>query len=157
MDLYLAVKTVHIVSAMLLFGTGLGTAFAMWMAHRRGDVAAIAVVARNVVLADWLFTAPAVVVQPITGLWLAAHLGLPLSEPWIAISLGLYVLTGACWLPVIRLQIKARDLAEATARAGEALPPAYHRAMRAWFALGWPAFLAVLAILVLMVAKDSLY
>ena len=103
MDYYLALKTVHIISATVLFGTGLGTAFHMWMSHRSGRLPAITVAARNTVLADCLFTAPAVIVQPVTGVLLAIHIGLPLSEDWLLLSIGLYLLTGACWLPVVWL------------------------------------------------------
>ncbi|MCP5368375.1 MAG: DUF2269 domain-containing protein [Hyphomicrobiales bacterium] len=156
MDAYLTLRVLHILGAMVLFGTGMGTAFAMWAAHLRGDVRAIAVVARNVVLADWLFTAPAVVVQPVTGALLMAQRGIAWDEPWVLAALALYVLTGACWLPVVWLQIRVRDLAVAAAETGAPLPPLYHRHMRAWFILGWPAFAAVLGILVLMVARPDL-
>jgi uncharacterized membrane protein len=152
---YFWVKWIHILSSTLLFGTGLGIAFFLWMAHRRGDVAVIAATARTVVIADACFTAPAVVVQLGTGLWLVHALGLPLTHAWVAKSLGLFVLVGACWLPVLWLQVQARDLALQAARDGTPLPVAYHRAMRWWFWLGWPAFLAVMAIFWLMVMKPS--
>lgn len=152
---YLIVKWLHIVSATVLFGTGLGTAFQMWTAHRRGDVRAIAVTARNVVKADWLFTATSGVVQPVTGGLLVWMAGYDPLAPWLAWTYGLYVLALACWLPVVRLQIRVRDLAEAAARDGRPLPGAYHRCMRWWFVLGWPAFLSLLMIFWLMVARPS--
>jgi len=151
--LYFWLKWVHILSATLLFGTGLGIAFFLWMAHRRGEPAHIAATARTVVIADACFTAPAVVVQLATGIWLARLLGLPLSHGWIAAALVLFVLVGACWIPVLFLQARARDLAAQAATAGTPLPPAYHRVMRWWFWLGWPAFTSVLLIFWLMVAK----
>lgn len=98
---YSLIKTLHILSMVLLFGTGLGSAFYKWMADRSGQLAHIAVTNRHVVLADWWFTTPTVIFQPLSGLWLVDQLGLPLSTPWVAISLGLYVLAGACWLPVV--------------------------------------------------------
>jgi uncharacterized membrane protein len=151
--LYEIVKTVHILSATVLFGTGLGTAWFMWRADRSGDVAMIAATARNVVLADWLFTTPAVIIQPLSGLWLIHLVAHAPMEPWLMWTYGLYALAAACWVPVVRLQIRMRDLA-ATARAdGASLPPVYHRLARVWFLLGWPAFLAVIAIVFLMVAK----
>lgn len=152
---YLWLKWIHILSSTLLFGTGLGIAFFLWIAHRRGDVHAIAATARTVVLADTCFTAPAVVVQLGTGLALMHVLGMPLTQFWIACALGLFVLVGACWLPVLWLQIRARDLAVAAARDGTPLPPAYFHAMRWWFWLGWPAFLSVTAIFWLMVFKPA--
>jgi len=150
---YVLVKTLHILSATLLFGTGLGSAFYMWRADRSGDTAAIAFAARNVVTADWLFTLPAIVFQPLSGLWLAWHLGMTLTEPWLLWSYGLYLLAGVCWLPVVWLQIRMRDLSAAALAQGAALPGGYHRCMAVWFVLGWPAFLAVIAIFYLMVAK----
>lgn len=157
MDSYFTLKLVHVLSATLLFGTGLGTAFFFWMAHRRGDVRAIAVTARHVVLADTLFTAPAVIVQPLTGWWLMQRLGMDFGQSWLQATLALYLLTGACWLPVVWLQWRMRDLAEAAVASGSPLPRAYHRYARWWFALGWPAFIAVLAIFWLMIAKPALW
>jgi uncharacterized membrane protein len=152
---YLWVKWVHILSSTLLLGTGLGIAFFMWVAHRRGDAREIAATARTVVIADACFTAPAVVVQLASGLWLTQLVGLPLSLFWIKSTLLLFVLVGACWLPVLWLQIRARNLAQAAARDSLPLPAAYHRAMRAWFWLGWPAFAGVIAVFWLMVMKPA--
>lgn len=152
---YLWIKWLHILSSTLLFGTGLGIAFFMWSAHLTRDAAHVARTARIVVLADTVFTAPAVVVQFATGAWMANRLGMPYTTPWIAAALGLFVFVGACWLPVVWLQVRARDLAREAAAAGAPLPAAYLRAMRLWFVLGWPAFLGVLAIFALMVFKPS--
>ena len=156
MDLYSLYKTVHILSSTVLFGTGLGTAFHMWRADRTGDVRVIANAARQTVLADWLFTAPAVIIQPLTGFLLIYEAGYALDEAWIMLSLGLYVLIGACWLPVVWLQIRMRNLAAAALDDGAEPPPLYRRYMRLWFALGWPAFLSVIAIFALMVFRPAL-
>jgi uncharacterized membrane protein len=152
---YFWVKWIHILASTLLFGTGLGIAFFLWIAHRRGDARVIAATARTVVIADACFTAPAVVVQLASGLWLVHALGLPLSVFWIKSALILFFLVGACWLPVLWLQWRARDLASQAAEQGTPLPPAYYRVMRGWFWLGWPAFLGVLAIFWLMVMKPA--
>lgn len=150
---YLLIKTLHILSMVLLFGTGLGSAFYKWMADRNGQLAHIAATNRHVVLADWWFTTPTVIFQPLSGLWMIHRLGLPLNTPWVAVSLGLYLLAGACWLPVVYLQIRMRDLAsQALANQGE-LPPVYWRLARAWFWLGVPAFCAMLLVVTLMVFK----
>lgn len=151
--LYLWVKWIHIVSSTLLFGTGLGIAFFMWMAHLRGDPRNIADTARTVVIADTCFTAPAVVIQFGTGLWLMHFMGISLDQFWIRTALALFMLIGACWLPVLWLQIRARNLARQAVTEGQPLPAAYYRAMRWWFWLGWPAFISVLVIFWLMVAK----
>jgi uncharacterized membrane protein len=152
---YLWVKWIHVLSSTLLFGTGLGIAFFMWMAHRRGDAAHIAATARTVVLADACFTAPAVVVQFASGVWLAHALGDPYGAFWLRAVLLLFLVVGACWLPVLWLQWRARDLAQQAALSGAPLPAAYHRVMRWWFWLGWPAFISVIAIFWLMVMKPG--
>lgn len=153
---FLWIKVVHILSSTVLFGTGLGTAFHMWMAHRSGDVRTIATVSKNVVVADYLFTVPAVIVQPVTGAMLIWLTGTDPLALWLIVTYGLYVLAGACWLPVVWLQIRMRDLARASLETQSDLPAAYHTYMRAWFLLGWPAFLAVIAIFALMVGKPNL-
>ncbi len=155
MDAYIWLKLIHILSAAILFGTGLGTAFFMWRADRSGDVATIAATARIVVLADWLFTAPAVVIQPLTGALLAARVGYGFGEGWLLAAYGLYALVGACWLPVVGLQRRMRDLAAAAHETGTDLPPAYHQAMRWWFRLGWPAFAGVLALYWIMLTRPE--
>jgi uncharacterized membrane protein len=152
-QLYLALKLVHILGSAVLFGTGLGIAFFMFMAHRTGDAAAIAHTARIVVVADALFTATAVVVQPLTGWAMAALVGFSTFHWWIKATLVLYVFVGLCWLPVVWIQLKLRDLAAAAARDGTALPARYHAYFKIWFWLGWPAFIGVLAIFILMIWK----
>lgn len=150
---YTTLKTLHILSMVLMFGTGLGSAFYKWMADRSGHVDHIAITNRHVVLADWLFTTPTVILQPVTGLWMAHLAGWPLDTPWLAASLTLYALAGACWLPVVVLQIRMHRLAQAAADAHEALPPVYRRLARWWFWLGVPAFSAMVLVVAMMVAK----
>src|SRR5579863_5514701 len=127
------------------------------MAHRSGNMHAIATVARNVVIADFLFTTPAVIAQPITGVLLLWSSGIDPLSSWLIVAYALYLVAGACWLPVVWLQIKVRDEAREAVSARRALPAAYHHHMRLWFALGWPAFLAVTAIFWLMVSKPDLW
>ena len=150
-------KLIHIVSATVLFGTGIGTAFQMWMAHRTGDVRAIAAVAGNVVIADYLFTTPAVIVQPISGIALIWIVGYDPFTSWLVAVYLLYVLTGACWIPVVFIQIRLRDIARDCASSGRPLPDDYHRMMGRWTMLGVPAFSAVLVIFWLMVSKPALW
>lgn len=151
--LYLALKFVHVIGVAVLLGTGAGIAFFMLVAHLRGNPVVIAGVARIVVLADFFFTATAVVIQPITGVLLIWHVGYSFWEGWIVLSILLYGVTGVFWLPVVWMQMRMRDLAEAAVRAGEPLPPAYYRLFRWWFAFGIPAFAAVIAVFWLMIAK----
>ena len=154
MDEYLLLKTVHILSSTLLFGTGLGTAFHGFMANRSGDRAARRIVNRNVVIADWLFTTPAVIVQPVTGVWLARIVGYPLTTGWLAAAIVLYLFVGACWLPVVGIQIEMRRIVDGLTD-GEALPARYFNLSRTWLVLGWPAFAGVLVIFWLMDAKPD--
>lgn len=145
----------HLIGATVLLGTGAGIAFFMVMAHRTGDARIIAHTAAAVVVADWLFTASAVVAQPLTGWLLARETGWDLTETWIALSLGLYVFTGCCWLPVVWIQHRLRDLARAAVDAGGPLPARYDRLYQIWIALGFPAFFAVMAILWLMLTRPA--
>jgi uncharacterized membrane protein len=156
-DGYLLLKWMHVLSSTVLFGTGIGTAVQMLLAHRQGDPRVIAAVARNVVLADWLFTLPAGIIQPATGLGLAAMSGIDLGASWLVLTYALYAVALACWLPVVGLQIRMRDLADEAVAAGTALPAAYHRAMRQWFLLGWPAFIGLAVVFMLMIAKPQLW
>lgn len=154
-DWTLALRWLHVIGACVLLGTGAGIAYFMLMAHRSGEAGFIAKTARVVVLADWVFTASAVVVQPITGALLAQALGWSWSEGWLALSLALYLLTGAFWLPVVWMQMRMRRLAEAAAATSAPLPEEYHKLFRAWFICGVPAFAAVLAIIWLMLARPD--
>ena len=155
MSLLLLLKTLHILGATVLLGTGAGIAFFLLMAHRTHDPRLVAHTAGVVVIADTLFTATTVVVQPITGGGLALLHGYPIFSGWVAISLALYLFVGACWLPVVWIQLRMRDLARAAAATNAPLPPLYYRLWRVWFALGFPAFAGVVAIVWMMVARPN--
>jgi uncharacterized membrane protein len=150
---YLLLKYVHVIGAAVLMGTGAGIAFFMLLAHRSGDAATIAAVARIVVIADFVFTASAVAVQPISGLLLVWYQGYSLWEAWIVASIALYLLTGAFWLPVVWMQMRMRDLAVQARETGKPLSAEYHSLFRWWFACGFPAFGAVLVIFWLMISR----
>lgn len=156
MDPYLTAKWLHILSSTVLFGTGIGTAFQMVWAMRSDDVRVIARVSGGVVVADWIFTTPAGLIQPATGLWLIWVQGWSLTEGWLLASYALYLLAFVCWAPVVHLQIRIRDMAREAVAGCTALPAAARRAYRIWFALGWPAFAALIAVFWLMVSKPSL-
>ena len=156
MSLYLTVKLIHILSGAVLFGTGMGIAFFMVWANRTRDARTVAGVARIVVVADMVFTATAVVVQPLSGLWLIHLRGYSLWEPWLVVAYSLYGLTGAFWLPVVWIQLRLARLAEEAASLALPLPTQYHRLYRLWFALGFPAFAAVIGIYAMMVFKPAL-
>ncbi|GAB3437385.1 DUF2269 domain-containing protein [Massilia solisilvae] len=152
---YLVVKWLHILSSTFLFGTGIGSAWYMLFANISRDVRAIAVVSRYVVVADWLFTATTIIAQPTTGFYMIHLAGFPMHSRWIAWSLVLYLIAAACWVPVVWLQMRLRDLSREAAGTGAPLPPAYWKYFRAWVILGIPAFFAFVAIFWLMVAKPT--
>ncbi len=156
MDPDLFLRWLHVIGACVLLGTGAGIAFFMLMAHRTADARIIAHTAGIVVLGDMIFTATAVALQPVTGALLAWRLGWSLTEDWIVASVLLYILTGLFWLPVVWIQIRLRDYARLANHDGTALPVAYFRLFRLWFACGIPAFVAVLTIVWLMLARPDL-
>lgn len=150
---YLILKYIHIISSTLLFGTGLGSAFYMWRANQSNNLQAMLFAAKNVVIADWIFTTPAVIIQPISGFWLMTILNYSITTKWIIWSLALYILAGACWIPVVWLQIKMHQQLIKAAAQNVPPPSLYRTYSSIWFILGWPAFIAVLAIFYLMVFK----
>jgi uncharacterized membrane protein len=153
MDLLL-VKYIHVLSSTLLFGTGVGSAFYLFFVSWTRDAKVVAVVARYVVIADWMFTATTIVIQPVSGLYLAHRMHIPLTTPWLYWSIVLFVFAALCWLPVVWLQMRLRDIAAAAAASGEALPASYARHLGTWAALGVPALVSFLAIFYMMVARQ---
>ena len=157
MSLYLTLKWLHILSSVAMVGIGFGSAFYMYFASRSGSVAAQAVVSRLVVRADWWFTTPTVFLQPATGLALAHLAGMPISTPWLSLSIGLFGFSGLCWLPVVWLQLRMAAMAQQAALENKPLPAQYARYIRTWELLGYPAFAAMLGVFYLMVAKPALW
>jgi uncharacterized membrane protein len=152
---YLIIKWLHILSSTLLFGTGLGSAFYMLFTSLTRNPVATAIVVRKVVLADWLFTTPTIIIQPLTGLAMMHIAGIPLTSKWIVWSFVLYFVAGACWLPVVWIQIQMRDLADAAVAANQPLPARYWKLLRVWVLLGIPAFVALVIVFWLMVNKPA--
>ena len=150
MENYLWVKLVHIISATILFGTGIGTAFCMLRAYLSNSREAMTVTTRTVVYADWIFTAPAVTLQLITGLWLTWRLGLPFGSMWFVSVIGLFILMMVCWIPVVIIQIRVRDIVN-----NEGITASYTRLMKIWIGLGFPALISVLILFFLMVHKTG--
>ena len=155
MSLYFVLKTIHILSSALIFGTGLGSVYYLWSAHRSRNLAALQLTTRLVVRADWIFTTPAVVIQPVTGAWLMMLVGYRFDSAWFAWVAALYLLTGGCWIPVVVVQYRLRALA-AAAPDWDRLPADYRRLIRWWVGLGIGAFTAVLVLFALMVFRPGL-
>lgn len=158
MNTYLLIKWVHILSSVLMVGTGFGSAFFMFFTNRSGSLAAQVVVSKLVVRADWWFTTPAAILQPVSGLALAHMAGWPLNSPWLVSALVLYLVAGACWLPVVRLQLRMARAAQQALDQGQIKVPAqYEQDARLWERLGYPAFVAMLVVYFLMVYKPALW
>ncbi len=153
---YTALKIIHVVSASVLFGTGMGSAFYMLLVNFQKDTALIAKATRQVVFADWLFTGTSGVVQAVTGVVMIYLKGYSFHLLWVWGSILGYMIAGACWLPVVWLQIRCRDMAELASTHQQALPQLYHRYFTAWWVLGIPAFAALLGVFFLMSSKISL-
>ncbi len=155
MDLYFLVKTLHIVSATIVFGTGIGIANFMFFGHRSRSAQERPFAARMTVKADFLFTLPSVIIQPASGAWLIWQGGFRWDDYWLVLTYGLYLLAGACWVPVVLIQMRMKTMLEAKLR-GEAFDDAaYNQLFRIWFALGWPAFGSLIVIFWLMVSKPT--
>ncbi len=153
MDWYFFVKTIHIITSTILFGTGIGIAFFMLWANKTGDLAAKVYAAKTTVLADFIFTTPSVIIQPISGIILIKIMGYDFDELWLVLTYIGYTISTICWMPVIWIQIRLRNLALRASADNEELPPEYYKLFRYWFLLGWPAFISLTAIFILMVTK----
>jgi uncharacterized membrane protein len=155
LDTYLVLKTVHVISATILFGTGLGIAFYFLMGLRSGDTTAAYFAARTTAIADMLFTLTAGIVQPLSGFAMVHIAGIDPWSRWLVWTYALYALALACWLPVVWIQLKVRDML-GTRMRGEALDEDHlRRYFHTWFVLGWPAFVGLVAVFWLMVAKPA--
>lgn len=153
--MYALLKALHILSAAILFGTGLGIAFFQFAAYRGKDVAGFATIARLTVRADWIFTASAIVVQPLTGVMLLRVTGYAWDLPWLLWSYVLFVVAGVFWLSVVWMQMRIAHLAAQSRDQHLPLQADVHRLMRVWFWCGWPAFAALLGAYWLMITKPS--
>ncbi|MCC8398233.1 MAG: DUF2269 domain-containing protein [Rickettsia endosymbiont of Labidopullus appendiculatus] len=156
MDWYFIIKTIHIISYTILFGTGIGTAFFMWWANKTGDLAAKSFAASSTVIADLLFTTPSIIIQPISGIILINILGYDFLDFWLVLTYIGYIIAGICWLPVVWIQIKLRDMAVNALKNNQQLPDSYYKLFKLWFYLGWPAFISLIIIFFLMVFKPVL-
>lgn len=153
MDMYLIIKTLHILSSTILFGTGAGIAFFMLRSYFTDNIHEKLYAARNTVLADYLFTAPAVIIQPLTGFWLIWQGGYDPMDLWLIITYILYIIAGFCWLPVVWIQIQLKTMIAESIKNDVKLPARYYKLFKLWFLLGWPAFIGLVIVFFLMVFK----
>lgn len=155
MDLYQTTKTLHILSSTILFGTGIGIAFFMFRSYFTNNIHEKFYAARNTVLADYLFTFPAIVIQPVSGVALILMAGFDWTSTWLVATYAIYFVAGLCWLPVVWIQIQLKKMCQYSVEYGTELPAHYHRLFKIWFLLGWPAFAGLMVIFYLMVAKPA--
>ncbi len=155
MDLYLTIKTLHILSSTILFGTGIGIAFFMFRSYFTDNIREKMYASKNTVLADYLFTLPAVIIQPLSGAWLVWQSGFDWTDYWLMLTYGIYVFIGLCWLPVVWIQIQLKRILLGSVNNDTPLPPRYNKLFKIWFMLGWPAFIGLVAIFFLMVIKPT--
>ena len=155
MEPYLLLKTVHIISSTVLFGTGMGIAFFFLMGCRSGEPAAAYFAARTTAVADMIFTLTAGIVQPLSGFALIHVSGYDLFAPWLVATYVIYLVALACWLPVVRLQLQIRDMYRSVLDGSAIDEALLARRIRTWFVLGWPAFVGLVIVFWLMVARPS--
>lgn len=153
MDTYLIIKTLHIISSTILFGTGIGIAFFMIRSYFTDNIHEKFHAAHNTVLADYIFTLPAVIVQPATGFWLIYAGGYDWSDSWLFWTFVIYGIAGLCWLPVVWIQIQLKQMVAESVQNQMALPQRYYHLFKIWFVLGWPAFTGLVVVFFLMVVK----
>lgn len=155
MDFYTIIKTIHILTSTILFGTGIGIAFFMLRSAFTKNIHEKLYAARNTVLADYLFTFPAVIVQPLSGVALIHMGGFNWTDYWLSATYIIYFVAGLCWIPVVWIQIQLRNMVALSASNGTELPDRYHKLFKIWFLLGWPAFIGLVVVFYLMVAKPA--
>ena len=152
-ELYFVLKTIHILSSTILFGTGIGIAFFMYRSWHASDIREKRYAARGTVLADTLFTFPAAIIQPLSGIGLIYLTGFDWTSLWLVITYCIYIMAAICWIPVVWIQIQLKNMCEQANDSATELPPAYHKLFKIWFFLGWPAFLGLIVVFYLMIAK----
>ena len=155
MELYHIIKTLHLLSAAILLGAGAAIAFFMLRSHFTDNIHEKYFAARNTVLADYLFTLPGIIIQPLSGVWLVLHTGIDWTSHWLLLTYILYIVAGLCWLPVVWLQIQMLKILQACIRNHQAIPEQYAIYFKRWFLLGWPAFSSLLIIFWLMVTRPA--
>lgn len=153
MDLYTTIKTFHILSSTILFGTGIGIAFFMFRSWFSSNIQEKLYASKNTVLADYFFTFPAAVIQPISGAILIYMAGFNWTDLWLTATYVIYFFAGLCWLPVVWIQIELKNMCQEALENGNELPDRYQKLFKIWFLLGWPAFVGLIVVFYLMVAK----
>ncbi len=148
---YFLLKLIHILSATLMIGTGLGSAFYLYLTYKKSAVQTVKEVLNFVILADTIFTTPSVIIQLITGIMLSDLLGL-LYTDWFWLVLAVSVIVLVLWLRAAFIQFKLKKLLEEENK----LSPKFHHLMNIWFILGVPSFGGAIYLYYLMVYRAFL-
>ena len=150
---YNTLIAVHLISVVLLLGVGTGSAFYKFMADRSGNLEVILHTNKMVVLADWLFTTPSAILQPLTGVMLLNLMGVSLWTPWLLTSIILYIVAGVLWLVAIYLQIRMKNMALLAQQEERFLGEDYFQLVNYWIWLGVFSFFSMSGVFYLMVFK----
>ena len=156
-DVIFAIKFVHVLAAAAMFGTWLGLAAFMWLAHRSKNTSVVALISQFVVTIEKTVMIPAIVLQPLSGFPLAYAIGLqPFSELWILISLAVFAAIVVCWVLAMRAEIRIRNLAREAALESEPLPKSYRQKFRTWRLLAVLLLLGMMCVFALMIWQPRL-
>lgn len=145
---YQTLKLIHIISATIMFGTGLGSAFYLFYTYKFSKFSTVKEILNIVIIADYIFTTPSVILQLATGLWLSHYMKL-ISTNWFLIALLFSLLVYALWIRAVFLQLKMKK----TLENAKEYNVQFHQQMKGWFFLGIPAFFGSLFLFYLMVFK----
>lgn len=141
---------IHVVSAVIFIGNIVTVAFWKLKAEFSRDPAHIHRTAKNIMVADYIFTIPSNIGLLISGFLLAFQSSYPLTEiNWLTLSLTLFIVTGILWV-VCLLPLQRKMIHYSQGNWDEAN---YKKVSRTWDALGTLATLIPLFILYLMVMK----
>ncbi len=147
---YLLLKLLHVLAAIVAVGANV--TYGIWIASGSRDQKSLPFTLRVIKRIDDRLANPAYGLLLVTGVAMVLISGLPLTTPWLIVSLCLYVavvLVGLLgYTPTLKEQIRALE------SSGSA-SPAYRAAARRGVWLG--VVLAVLAVLILffMVVKPG--
>lgn len=153
--MYAWFKILHIISAAVLFGGGLGVAIYLLYVNQQKNLALIAQASATAVSATWLFTVLAAFVQAITGFVLVGLHGYASSTMWILGSILGFLVTGILWLPIVCLQIRCRDLAVTALQTNTPLSAEYRRCYRTWCCLTLLVWVVLVVVFYLMTNKPE--
>ncbi|MDQ0115862.1 DUF2269 family protein [Paenibacillus harenae] len=144
----------HLLGVLLMAGNIITAAFWKIRADLAGNPIVIHQAAKNVMIADYAFTIPGLVMIIVSGGAMASESGVTWTGiNWLTLSLILLSVTGIIWLAIlIPLQRKMIRSSADGIKTGT-ISAEYRRASRQWAIYGVAATLLPIIILYLMVMK----